>query len=339
MKREYGVLLIGCGHIGRAHLQDLYWREGVLVVGVVDADISKAQEFARRFGGEAGCNYLPFLERPEVDVVIVATYADSHLSILRDCLAAGKHVLCEKPVGVSLEEGEAFMREAKASSCKVQVAHILRHNRTYQTAAKLIQEGRIGNLRLMRMVQNHHAMDWTRYVRLLRDCSPIVDCGVHYLDVMRWFSESDFAEVSGWGGRLDGDLPAGVYNFGTIQACMKNGALGRYEAGWSRNLASENRKEFIGTTGRLTITLQQDRLQHREEGDMIEMYHSETGEYQIINLHAKYKDMWAQLQALVYSIESGEDTTPTLEDAMAAFRAALCANQDIQDKLQGVTVY
>lgn len=130
------------------------------------------------------------------------------------------------------------------------VAHILRHNRSYQKLAELIASGVIGEVRLMRMVQNHHALDWPRYKRLMEDCSPIVDCGVHYLDVMQWFTGVRICEVSGFGGRVDDDLDRS--NYGMIHARLENGCIGFYEAGWSRSLAAENRKEFIGDKGRLT---------------------------------------------------------------------------------------
>lgn len=332
MKKQYGVLLIGCGHIGREHLEDIYWRENIRIVGAADTDRSRAEEFCRRFGGRPGEDYRKFLSLPELDIVIIAANADSHLSVLQDCLQAGKHVLCEKPIGISMTEAEKFAELARSSGSRVQVAHILRHNRTYQEAAKLLHGGAVGELRLMRMVQNHHALDWARYRRLLQDCPPIVDCGVHYLDVMRWFSGSEFAQVDGWGGRLGDDLPPGAYNYGVIQVRMENGVLGTYEAGWSQNLSSENRKDFIGTKGRLSITLQQDRKEHREEGDLIEIYRSDTGEYRTLNVHAKYKDMWAQFCALVHSIETDEPTVPTLEDVLVAFRCAVRADAALRGK-------
>lgn len=67
----------------------------------------------------------------------------------------------------------------------------------------------------MRMVQNHHALDWPRYKRLMEDCSPIVDCGVHYLDVMQWFTGVRICEVSGFGGRVDDDLDRSNYGMTT----------------------------------------------------------------------------------------------------------------------------
>ena len=61
----------------------------------------------------------------------------------------------------------------------------------------LVRQEEIGQLRLARMVQNHHTMNWERYKKLLEDCSSIVDCGVHYIDVLQWITGSPVVEVGG----------------------------------------------------------------------------------------------------------------------------------------------
>ena len=130
-----------------------------------------------------GIDYHEFITRDDVDIVIIATYVSTHLSILRDCVVAGKHVLCEKPIAANARDGQEFYRLAKNGRSQVLVAHILRRNASYIKIRDLIRSGAIGRLKTVRMTQNHHALDWERYRRLLEDCSPILDCGVHYFDV------------------------------------------------------------------------------------------------------------------------------------------------------------
>lgn len=67
---------------------------------------------------------------------------------------------------------------------KVLVGHILRHNSTYKKVAEMIHEGFIGTPLVIRMVQNKHIKDWKRHFELLNNTSPIVDYGVHYIDIM-----------------------------------------------------------------------------------------------------------------------------------------------------------
>lgn len=137
--KKYGVLLIGCGYIGLQHLRDIYYRDNICIAAVVDQDEAAARMAAKKYGAKAyGTDYQRFLTDEGIDIVIIATYTASHLSILKDCLAHSKHVLCEKPIAATLADGEAFVEAVKAASSKVLVAHILRHNQSYRKVRELI---------------------------------------------------------------------------------------------------------------------------------------------------------------------------------------------------------
>ena len=329
MTKQYGVVLIGCGYIGEEHLADIYYRENVRMVAAVDTDIRRAEHLARKYGVPAyGTDYRKYIGLPETDIVIIATYVDSHLGLMRDAVAAGCHVLCEKPVAADLAAGEAFFREAAAASTAVMIGHILRCNRSYQKIQELVRGGAIGGLKLIRIIQNHHALEWGRYKRLMQDCPPILDCGVHYMDIMRWISGEEIVSVSGRGCRLDPDAPC--LNYGDVQVQLTGGCLGNYESGWSRNLKACSRREFIGERGYIRLTLKEDRVSDREEGDLLEIYHSDTGSYETLNVKSRYKDMYAQFMQLIERIEGRPGNGFTLEDAWLAFMAAREACEVIQ---------
>lgn len=334
MEKKYGVVLIGCGHMGREHIQDIYFRRNINMIGVVDTDPKRAQEFYEMYNPESwNTDYREYLKRGDVDIVIITTYVNTHLSILKDCLEHKKHVLCEKPIGRTLEEGKEFAGTVKAAESKVLVSYVLRHNQTYRRSAQLIREGIIGELTLIRMVQNHHCKDWERYKRLMESCSPIVDCGVHYMDVMQWFTGVTITKVNGFGSRIDGDLPENVYNYGVMNVQLESGCIGYYEAGWSKNLASCNIKEFVGQKGRISIVLNANRYKDVEEGDMIEVYLNETNEYRTINCRSKYKNMWGQLQKLIDMIETNAPAVPTIDEVFSAFEAAVNADDKIRKNI------
>ena len=294
----------------------------------MDQDPERATQVARRCGALAwGQDYRPFLKSDRVDIVIIATYTDSHLPILKDCLAHHKNVLCEKPIARTLEEGRAFVEAVRQAPEKVLIAHILRHNRSYQKVKELVEAGVVGELRLLRMTQNHHAMNWSRYCRLLEDCSPTVDCDVHYYDVAQWIVGSPIIQVSGFGTMTQPDAPR--INYTKVSFWMKNGCTGFYEAGWGQNLRSCNVKEFIGTKGRITLEMQAQRERDCEEGDLITVLYSDTDTYKTINVQAEYKDMYAQLEALIAMIETGASGNPTIDEVWSAFRVALAADESI----------
>ena len=196
--KKYGVVLVGCGYIGEEHLSQLYYQDNIHMVAVVDVDEARAQLLARKYGvQEYGTDYRTYLSREDVDIVLIATYVDSHLPITKACVEAGKHVLCEKPVAANREDGEEFFRVAQNAEVKVLVGHVLRYNESYRKIKELVEQGVIGQLRMIHFVQNHHAVNWTRYRRLLESCPPALDCGVHYLDVMQWISGQKIQCVKG----------------------------------------------------------------------------------------------------------------------------------------------
>lgn len=329
--KTYNIVLVGCGYIGEQHLQDIYYRENVNLLAVVDTDIEKARLFAKKFGANHyGTDYKEFVSLKETDIVIISTNVNSHFEIAEFALKNNKHVLCEKPIASSLEEGKRFYELVKGSDSKVLIAHILRHNKSYQKIAQMIKDGVIGELKMIRVVQNHHAKEWGRYKRLLNDCSPAVDCGVHYFDVMQWISGSPIVSVMGVDTKLEEDCLHNNYDVAIVK--MANGCTGFYEGGWSQNLSFKNDKEFIGTKGHIKLTLKNDRAENQEEGDLISLYSSQTGEYTTINLQSKYKDMYAQLTSLIDMIEKDAPPVITMEEVLSSFNVAKTAEMAMKNK-------
>ena len=327
----YNVVLIGCGHMGEAHLSQIYTKENVCVSCVCDRDIERAKVFQRRFGAKSiSDDPGECIRREDTDIVIIATYPSTHLELLRMCLEHKKHVICEKPIARTLEDGQEFVRLVKAHpDVKVLVGHILRHNSTYRKVAKMIHDGAIGSPIIMRMSQNHHTMDWDRYRRLLEETSPIVDCGVHYLDVMQWFTGAKVTQISGIGIRTEADLPEGKNNYEMVTVKLDDGSVGFYEAGWTKTISSNNMKEFVGPLGSIRLIFAKDRISHQEEGDLIEYYRLSDKTYHMINVQGERKPTDVQLQCLIRMIEEGLPDRPTIDEVYSSFEAAIKAEKQI----------
>lgn len=336
MEKVYGVALIGCGQMGAVHLENIYYKENVNIRCVCDMDAEKAKSFMKRYNADrAETDIDRCLADDSVDIVICATYPSTHLEIVRKCLEKGKHIICEKPITTNLEDGEEFVRLVKAHpECKVLIGHILRHNHTYQTVAKMIHEGAIGSPVIMRMAQNHHTMNWPRYLKLIQETSPIIDCGVHYIDVMQWFTGEKITHVNGIGQRTEPDVPKDKYNYGLITVRLSDGSVGYYEAGWSNTMSSDNLKEFVGPRGSIKITYRKDRQTHQEEGDLIEYYKYPEKTYEIINIEGKRKPTDVQFDHLIRMIEEGAEANPDIDEVFESFKIALHADAIIRSKEQ-----
>lgn len=333
MSKVYNVALIGCGHMGAVHLENIYYKENAHIAYVCDIVSEKAEEFKRKYNADkATGSVTECIEDKNVDIVIIATYPKSHIELLEACLKNKKHVILEKPIGTSIEEGEKFLSLLKEyPESRVLVGHILRHNKTYKMVAKMIQDGAIGSPVLMRMVQNHHTMNWERYLELMRETSPIIDCGVHYLDVMQWFTGAKITGVSGIGMRTEEQVPEDTYNYGMITVTLSDGSVAYYEAGWANTISSDNLKEFVGPKGSIKIIYQKDRQSHQEEGDLIEYYKYPEKKYEIINVEGKRKPTDEQFDYLIKMIEEGVPANPTNEEVYECFKRAIEADKYIRN--------
>ena len=333
--KKYRVALVGCGSMGAAHLDEICHMENVIVQCVCDLDAERAKAFAHRYFAKSyETDYKKVVSMDEVDIVIIATYPSTHLEILSACIENGKHVICEKPIAENLQKGKEMVDLIKSHpECKVLVGHILRHNKTYQKVASMIRSGAIGGPIVMRMAQNHHTMNWEKYLHLICETSPVLDCGVHYIDVMRWFTGADVVEVSGIGLRTEEDVPADKYNYGLMTARLTDGSVAYYEAGWSNTMASDNLKEFVGPKGRIRITYQMSRTTNQEEGDLIEYYKYPEKTYETINVNCKRKPTDDQLQDLIDMIEGKSEGSPTIDEVYESFKWAVKADDIIKSKL------
>jgi len=317
--------------MGEVHMEHIYYKDDICVSCVCDKDEARAKEFQRRFNAKSiSVNAEECISRKETDIVIIATYPSTHLELLRLCLKYKKHVICEKPFATTLEDGKEFVRLVKANpDVKVLVGHILRHNATYRKVAKMIKEGAIGHPIIMRMSQNHHTMNWDRYRRLIEETSPIVDCGVHYLDVMQWFTNASITDISGIGMRTEEDLQPNKFNYEMVTVKLSDGSIGFYEAGWTKTIASNNMKEFVGPKGSIRLIFAKDRMNHQEEGDLIEYYSLEDKTYHTINVNSERKPTDVQMRCLIRMIEEELPDRPTIDEVYASFEAAMKAEESI----------
>jgi len=186
-------------------------------------------------------------------------------------------------------------------------------------------------LRVQRSIGSEHLIDaeseaWNRL--LLLDTSPVIDCGSHYVDIMRWVTGEEADSVSGAGVRLDPWVPADNYNYGNLCVRFDGGSVGLYEVAWARTTREFWEKEFIGPEGRIRLVFAGERAEHREEGDLIEVYHRD-GRYEIINVTCPWLAFDEEFGKLVELIEEDGDPVPGLLEAARSLEIVLAGHEAI----------
>jgi len=327
----YNVVLIGCGHMGMVYMDDIYMREHICIYGVADVVEERAMLFAKKYNAKSyKSDYMYYMLDENVDIIICATYPSTHLQILKECVKYNKHLLCEKPITTNLDDGKEFVSIVKDAKIQVHVGYILRYNETYKTVAKMIQNGAIGSPIILRMTQNHHTINWQKYLTLIKETSPIIDCGVHYIDVCRWFTGAEVVDVGGISISTEKDVPLDKYNYGMVTMKLSDGSVAYYEAGWGNTIAADNKKVFIGPNGRIEIVQKENRLSNKEEGDLIEYYNVENKEYKTININCERRPTNAELSHLIDMIENNAPSNPSIDDVYKSFEIAIKADNIIR---------
>ena len=149
------------------------------------------------------------LARLKPDLVSIATYSDSHADYAVAAMEAGAHVFVEKPLATTAADAERVAAKARETGRKVVVGYILRHHPSWQ---RLIAEARaLGGPYVFRLNLNQQSSGptWEVHKALMRTTSPIVDCGVHYVDVMCQITDAAPVEVRGMGLRLSAEIARG----------------------------------------------------------------------------------------------------------------------------------
>jgi len=251
------VLVVGAGHMGRSHALAYKRISGFEIAGLCTRSPESRDKLNKELGG--GCaefgDYYEALKESQPDAVSINTYTETHWPYALAALDAGCHVFIEKPLAETVEQAEQIVAKVRETGRKMVIGYILRVHPSWQRFIELTHT--LGKPLVMRMNLNQQSCGdmWNTHKSLMATCTPIVDCGVHYVDVMCQMTRSRPLRVSGIGARLTDDLPAGMINYGQLQVTFEDGSVGWYEAGWGPMMSEVAYfvKDVVGPKGCVSI--------------------------------------------------------------------------------------
>lgn len=250
------VLVVGCGNMGASHARAYHQMEGFEIVGLVSRKYGSREKLSKELGGYPTFgNYESALKQTKPDAVSINTYPETHADYVRKALNADAHVFVEKPLALTVEAAQNLVDLTNEKGKKMVVGYILR---VHPSWAKFVEVARtLGKPLVMRMNLNQQSSgdNWYTHKQLMNSMSPIVDCGVHYVDVMCLMTQSIPISVSAIGARLSDEIDSEMYNYGQLQVRFEDGSVGWYEAGWGP-MMSETAffvKDVIGPKGCVSI--------------------------------------------------------------------------------------
>ena len=341
------VLVVGLGQMGRSHALAYHNHPGFNVVGLVNRSTPNLPpELA---GYPLRHDYAAALAEFSPDIVSIATHTNTHADIAVAAMESGAHVFVEKPLAATVQDAQRVVAAAKANNRKLVVGYILRHHPSWM---RLIEEARnLGGPYVFRMNLNQQSSGpaWDIHRSIMATTSPIVDCGVHYVDVMCQITDAKPVEVRGMGVPLAKGLPAGMYNYGHFQVLFDDGGVGWYEAGWGP-MMSETAffvKDVISPNGSVSIVMDEgaasDDINAHTQTSRLLVHHGELGP----NGKFARKDDWLDMhdepnhdalcyreQDFVYrAVTEDLDLTRHMNDAVTSLNICLAADESIRTGL------
>ena len=254
------VLVVGLGNMGLSHARAYAANKGFEIAGLCSRGIESRDDIKTEFPGvELFSDYAEALAAVKPDAVSINTWPDTHAAYAKMALQANCHLFIEKPLAGTVAEAEEIVAMAKARKRKLVIGYILR---VHPSWVKFVEVGRtLGKPLVMRMNLNQQSSgeQWQVHKHLMNSISPIVDCGVHYVDVMCQVTGAKPVSVHAVGARLTNEIDQHMYNYGHLHVAFDDGSVGWYEAGWGP-MMSETAffvKDMIGPKGSVSIAMEE----------------------------------------------------------------------------------
>ncbi len=330
------VLVAGLGNMGRSHALAYHHDKAFEIVGLVNR--SPVNLPAELKGYPTTTDYAEALARLKPDLVCIATYSDSHADYAVAAMEAGAHVFVEKPLATTVADAQRVADCAACTGRKVVVGYILRHHPSWQ---RLIAEAReMGGPYVFRLNLNQQSSGptWEVHKALMQTTPPIVDCGVHYVDVMLQITDAAPVEVRGMGLRLSDEIAADMYNYGHFQVMFADGSVGWYEAGWGPMMSDTAFfvKDVVSPKGAVSIRMpdsaRSDDIDTHTKTSLLRV-HRVGQPLQDISMADEpgHQDLCNREQAFVARVIAEDiDLTRHLQDAVRSLAVCLAADESVR---------
>jgi predicted dehydrogenase len=351
MPEPLKVLVAGCGNMGASHARAYHKMPEFEIVGLVSRGPASRGALSRELGGlPEFSDYYEALAATKPDAVSINTYPGTHAAYAKAALDAGCHVFCEKPLAETVAEAQSIVDSARARKRKLVIGYILR---VHPAWVKFIEIARtLGKPLVMRMNLNQqsHGTTWATHRSLMESMSPIVDCGVHYVDVMCQMTGARPVRVSAIGARLTDELKPGMYNYGHLHVTFDDGSVGWYEAGWGPMMSEVAFfvKDVIGPRGCVSIVKDpgeqaetaSDDVDSHTKTNCLRLHHAALdakGEFakaeEIINTadEPDHQGLCDREQAFfLRAIRDDVDLSDHMQDAVNSLRIVLAADESVR---------
>jgi predicted dehydrogenase len=336
------VLVVGLGNMGMSHALAYTRIPGFEVVGVCERRIGKRTLPDALKGAKTFDNFEKALAELKPDVVSINTLPDTHADFAIKAMEAGAHVFVEKPLADNAENAEKVVATAERTGRKLVIGYILRQHPSWVKFIEIARELGTPLVFRMNLNQQSNGQTWEWHKRLMESFPPIVDCGVHYVDVMCQMTKAKPVKVHAIGAKLTSEVP--INNYGMLQVMFDDGSVGWYEAGWGP-MMSETAffvKDVIGPKGSVSIVMAEtsgdvrsdDINAHTKTNQILRHYSDMSKPDERIDMtdEPDHDALCEREQRfLLDAIDRNIDLTDHMNDAVKSLKIVLAADRSIHE--------
>ncbi len=247
LKGKVRIGIVGCGQIGRWHLDAYVKNPDCEVVALADTNFQRAEAFAQEVNARAYRSHEEMIENEKLDGASICTVPSTHKEIALDLLDAGVNVLCEKPCAISITQAEGMFRRAQERNLLLLTAFKFRFHDEVLKAKELIEKGSLGKILNFRvMFGGYSDMRGTWYAqREFSGGGVIMDNGPHAVDLIHYL----FGEIENLEGEMVRHQRLEVEDTAKITVRLRNGIVGTVDLSWSFAVPAQTYLEIYGENG------------------------------------------------------------------------------------------
>lgn len=259
MKKEIGVCLIGAGRCGMIHGRNFANSvPGAKLVAVSDVFEEGAKAAAKELNLTTWyTDYREALANPEVDAVLIATPTKFHCQIALDAAKAKKHIYCEKPMAMNVEECDLMIQAAEENHVKLQIGFIRRFDESFRKAKEIIDSGKIGKVVLVKSQTRGPSTPHEWMYDIAVSNGPLAEVNSHDIDTLRWMTDSEITSLYAIGGNYRcedaKEKYPDFYDSVLVSLRMDNGMMGSIDGAQGVKYGYDARVDILGEKGCVTI--------------------------------------------------------------------------------------
>ena len=252
---KIGVGVIGTGRIGRLHIEHLAQNiPEAELISICSLDPTDIESLSRQFKvPKTTDDYTAILADPQIEAVLVASSTDTHVEVSQAAARAGKHVFCEKPISLDLEQIDETLVIVENAGVKFQVGFNRRFDAGFMRVREAVTSGEIGEPHIMRITSRDPAPPPIEYVKVSGGI--FLDMTIHDFDMARYLIGDEVVEVYAVGGvRVDPQIgQAGDIDTAVITLRFQSGVIATIDNSREAVYGYDQRVEVFGSKGMVTV--------------------------------------------------------------------------------------